>query len=83
MYGYGPRPSASTHYHQCPTCRGNVRYGQRCCSNPVADMLVVEGILNDNMGEVVAGEMLGGGGFGDALVMAAEVEIIEDLFGDF
>jgi len=46
-------------------------------------MLVVEGILNDNMGEVVAGEMLGGGGFGDALVMAAEVEIIEDLFGDF
>lgn len=30
-----------------------------CCGNPLADMLVMQGIMDGNMGEVVAGEMLG------------------------
>lgn len=68
MYGY---------HHQCPSCRGRVAYGTMCCGNPIADMLVMEGVMDGNMGEVIAGEMMGSNiGF-------AEAVIAEEIATDF
>lgn len=56
-------------YHRSPTCYTNVRYGMTCCGNPLATMLEIQGIMDGNMGEVIAGEMMGGDiGFMEAVV---------------
>lgn len=63
-------------YHRCPSCGMGVRYGMSCCGNPLANMFVIEGILDDDPTEILMGEAMGFGmGFGDALL--AE-EIMDD-----
>jgi hypothetical protein len=80
--------SARTHYHGCPSCGRGVAYGQQCCGNPLAEMLVIEGILDGNPGEILVGEALGGGG-GNLLDLVIAEDIVEafdnneDGGGDF
>lgn len=52
MYGY---------HHGCPSCGTRMQYGRVCCGNPLGDMLVMEGILDGDMSEVMIGEMMGSG----------------------